>query len=235
METLNTDLYTLTGKSLSPRQLELFKQYERELLDWNNRFNLTAISDSNGIRVKHFLDSLACLLAIPPSAKSLIDIGCGAGFPGIPLKIAIPELRLTLVDSVGKKVQFCQHVTTVLHLDKVEVLQKRAEEIGQLSGYREKYDVAVARAVANMPILMEYLLPLVRVGGIAIAMKGSSAPAETHTAERAIRLLGGHLRQLIPIALPGVAEDRYLVIIDKIAACPPQYPRRTGIPSKKPL
>ena len=189
--------------------------------------NLTAIRDSEGIRTKHFLDSYTCLNAwkdTPPT--SLIDIGTGAGFPGIPLKILYPDMRLTLVDSIGKKVEFCRHIVQVLGLEKVEVLKGRAEELGQTKAHREKYDWAVARAVAHLNILVEYLLPLVRVGGSVLAQKGESAPAEAHSSERAIRLLGGHLRQIIPVSLPGVAEERFLMVIDKIAATPPNYPVR---------
>ncbi len=224
------------GVRLSPRQLAAFARYEEELLDWNARFNLTAIRESEGVRTKHFLDSLTCMLAwreTPPS--SLIDIGTGAGFPGLPLKIFQPALQLTLVESVGKKAEFCRHVAGTLGMERVEVLQARAEEVGQMPKHREKYDWATARAVANLPILVEYLLPLVKVGGAVLAQKGSSGPAEAQSSEKAIHLLGGRLRQLINITLPGVVEERYLIVIDKIAATPSNYPRRVGIPAKKPL
>jgi 16S rRNA (guanine527-N7)-methyltransferase len=236
MEKFIQDTQTLLNLRLTPRQVSALKRYEQELIDWNSRVNLTAIREPEGIRTKHFLDSYTCLLAFrdtPPT--SLIDIGTGAGFPGLPLKIIYPNMRLTLVDSIGKKIAFCQHVVELLGMEKVEVLQSRAEEVGQNKAHREKYDWAVARAVANLNILVEYLLPLARVGGGILAQKGESAPAEAHAAERAIRLLGGHLRQLIPITLPGVAEERFLVVVDKIAATPPNYPRRVGVPSKTPL
>ena len=236
MEKFIQDTQTLLNLRLTPRQVSALQRYEQELMDWNNRMNLTAIREPEGIRTKHFLDSYTCLLAFrdnPPT--SLIDIGTGAGFPGLPLKIIYPNMRLTLVDSIGKKTTFCQHVVEVLGMEKVEVLQSRAEELGQHKAHREKYDWAVARAVANLNILVEYLLPLARVGGGILAQKGESAPAEAHAAEGAIRLLGGHLRQLIPINLPGVAEERFLVVVDKIAASPPNYPRRVGVPSKSPL
>ena len=236
MEKFIQDTQTLLNLRLTPRQVSALQRYEQELMDWNNRMNLTAIREPEGIRTKHFLDSYTCLLAFrdtPPN--SLIDIGTGAGFPGLPLKIIYPNMRLTLVDSIGKKTTFCQHVVEVLGMEKVEVLQSRAEELGQHKAHREKYDWAVARAVANLNILVEYLLPLARVGGGILAQKGESAPAEAHAAEGAIRLLGGHLRQLIPITLPGVAEERFLVVVDKIAASPPNYPRKVGVPSKSPL
>jgi 16S rRNA (guanine527-N7)-methyltransferase len=226
----------LTGLVLTPRQVEAFRIYETELLDWNTRHNLTAIRESEGVRAKHFLDSLSCLLAWPKDPPgSLIDIGTGAGFPGLALKLVLPNLRLTLVESVGKKAAFCQHIVDTLKLEKVSVLQARAEDLGQDKAHREKYDWAVARAVANLPVLSEYLLPLARVGGGMLAQKGDTAPAEAHAAQRAIQLLGGQIRQLRPVELPGVAEDRYLVIVDKVAPTPPGYPRRVGLPSKRPI
>lgn len=236
MEQFQREVKEITGYQLSPPQLAAFKRYEQELLDWNSRFNLTAIRDVEGIRKKHFLDSLTCLLVWRESPSGrLVDIGTGAGFPGIPLKIVLPQLRLTLVESVGKKVTFCQHVVDALKLKKVTVLQSRAEELGQNKDHRECYDWAVARAVANLPVLAEYLLPLVKVGGGMLAQKGESAVAETHTAERAIRVLGGQLRQVKKVELPGVAEDRYLVVVDKKAPTPPGYPRRVGLPAKRPI
>ncbi len=236
MEKLAQDTFNLLGIRLTPRQLALFARYEQELLDWNARFNLTAIREPEGIRSKHFLDSLSCVMAwrdTPPS--SLVDVGSGAGFPGIPLKILQPSLNLALVESVGKKAEFCRHVAASLGLEKVDVVQLRAEEVGQIPKYRERFDWAVGRAVASLPILAEYLLPLVRVGGSALAQKGESGPAEAHASEQAARMLGGRLRQLIKVDRPGVAEERYLVVIDKIAATPPNYPRRVGVPAKKPL
>jgi 16S rRNA (guanine527-N7)-methyltransferase len=236
MESLSKLVQTQLDLTLTPQQEQEFQCYEQELLDWNSRFNLTAIRDVEGIRTRHFLDSLTCVLAWgEKQPASLIDIGTGAGFPGIPLKILYPSLRLTLVESVGKKAGFCAHIVQVLGLEKVEVLQTRAEDLGQYPAHRERNDWAVARAVAELPILVEYLLPLVRVGGAMLAQKGVSGPAEAQSAARAIRLLGGHLQQVIPVLLPGVTDERYLVVIEKIAATPPAYPRRPGLPAKKPL
>ncbi len=224
------------GLRLSRLQLSSLSLYERELVDWNTHFNLTAIRDPQEIHIKHFLDSLTCLLALRDTpVERLIDVGTGAGFPGIPLKIIYPKMQLTLVESVGKKAEFCRHVVKMLELPGVEVVQERAEVLGQTPAHREQYDWAVARAVAILPVLVEYLLPLVRVGGSMLAMKGESGPVEAHTAEHAIRVLGGHLRQLLPVTLPGVAEERYLVVIDKIAATPIGYPRKVGMPAKRPL
>jgi 16S rRNA (guanine527-N7)-methyltransferase len=216
--------------------LSTFEQYERILLEWNMRFNLTAIRDPQEVRVKHFLDSLTCLIAMRDTpSERVIDVGTGAGFPGIPLKIVCPAMRLTLVESVGKKADFLRHTVKVLGLEGVNIVQERAESLGQISLHREHYDWAVGRAVAIMAVLSEYLLPLVKVGGKALAMKGESGPAEVHAAEHSMRLMGGHLHQLIPITLPSVVEERYLVVIDKVAATPQGYPRRVGVPTKHPL
>lgn len=236
MRDLNRHTYDLLGLRLTSGQIASFARYEQELIKWNQQINLTAIDHPKKIRVKHFLDSLTCLKAMRDTPmERVIDVGTGAGFPGIPLKIIYPSMQLTLVESVGKKTAFCQHIVDVLNLEKVDILNERAEVIGNLPEHREKYDWALARAVASMPILMEYLLPLVQIGGRALAMKGESGPAEAHSADQGIYLLGGHLRQLIPLHLPGVEEDRYLVVIDKVAATPDKYPRRVGIPSKRPL
>ncbi|HEX2994906.1 MAG TPA: 16S rRNA (guanine(527)-N(7))-methyltransferase RsmG [Anaerolineales bacterium] len=236
MEKLARDAQALFNVHITGRQLMALVTYEKELIEWNQKFNLTAIRDSESIRTKHFLDSFSCVLAwkaAPP--ERIIDVGTGAGFPGIPLKILYPNLRLTLVESVGKKAMFCQHIVRVLGLEHVEVIQTRAESLGQSPQYREKYDWAAARAVANLNVLSEYLIPLVKVGGTVLAQKGESGPAEAQSAEKAMGLLGGKLKQLIPVNLPGVADDRYLVIVEKVAATPPKYPRKPGIPMKQPL
>jgi 16S rRNA (guanine527-N7)-methyltransferase len=236
MEKLVREAQQLFGVHLTGRQVVSLVNYERELLEWNQKFNLTAIRDEEGIRTKHFLDSFSCVQAwkaVHPAR--LIDVGTGAGFPGIPLKILYPSMHLTLVESVGKKVTFCRHVVEKLGLDGVDVIQARAEDLGQMREHREKYDWAVARAVANLRVLSEYLLPLIQVGGMMLAQKGESGPAEAHSAEAAVKLLGGKIRQLVKVELPGVADDRYLVMIDKTAATPPAYPRKPGIPYKNPL
>lgn len=236
MKELKLNLKNLLGIELSHAQLQAFQWYENELLLWNERFNLTAIRDAESIRTKHFLDSITCGLVMNGKQKGrLIDVGTGAGFPGIPLKIVFPQIHVTLVESIGKKVDFCRHVIYHLKLEGAVVIQKRAEEIGQDSKHREAYDWAVARAVANLNILAEYLLPLLNVGGMMIAQKGDAGPVETQKAIYAIQLLGGHLKMIREVELPGISEERYLIAIEKVAATPPQYPRRTGIPSKKPL
>jgi 16S rRNA (guanine527-N7)-methyltransferase len=236
VESLVRAAQQLFGVHLTGRQVVALLTFEKELLAWNERFNLTAIRDVEGIRTKHFLDSFSCTLAWrenPP--RRLIDVGTGAGFPGIPLKILYPSMQLTMVESVGKKAGFCRHMVQMLKMEAVDVLTARAEEVGQTPGQRESYDWAVARAVANLPVLAEYLLPLVHVGGRMLAQKGHSGPAEAHKAENAFRLLGGQMRNLLPVILPGVAEERYLVVVDKVAATPAQYPRKPGFPAKLPL
>ena len=236
MDSLIQDAKTLFNVHLTARQVVALVNYEKELMEWNQKFNLTAIRDVDSIRTKHFLDSYSCVLAWkanPP--QRLVDVGTGAGFPGIPLKIIYPTMHVTLVESVGKKAMFCQHLVEKLGLEGVEVIQARAEDLGQNPAHRESYDWAVARAVANLNILSEYLLPLAKLGGTMLAQKGESGPAEAQSAEKAMRLLGGKLKQLIPVNLPGVADDRYLVLVDKVAATPPKYPRKAGIPMKTPL
>lgn len=227
------DMY---GMRLSPAQLTAFETYEQQLMEWNTCYNLTAIKESEKIRALHFLDSLTCLDVIRDTPmERMIDIGSGAGFPGLPLKIIYPGIHLTLVDSVGKKTRFCSHMVKTLALEGVDVIKDRAEVLGQQPEHRQQYDWALARAVAVLPVLVEYLLPLVRVGGSMLAMKGEAAHAEAHSAEHAIKVLGGHLREVVRVTLPGIAEEHYLIVIDKVAATPPGYPRRVGVPSKKPL
>lgn len=236
MDRLSQHAQNILGLRLSGGQLAALETYERELLEWNSRFNLTAIRDAEGVQIKHFLDSLTCTLALRETpSERVIDVGTGAGFPGIPLKIICPNMKLTLIESIGKKADFCRHMVKTLKLDNVDVIQERIEVLGQNPIHRERYDWALARAVAILPTLSEYLLPLVRVGGRVLAMKGESGPAEAQSAERAMRILGGHLRQIIPVTLPGVAEDRYLVVVDKVAATPDAYPRRVGVVQKRPL
>jgi 16S rRNA (guanine527-N7)-methyltransferase len=237
MERLVDGAQRLLGLTLTQRQIEAFRLYQQELVSWNTRFNLTAITDSAGVQIRHFLDSLSCLLAIGEGGReqSLLDIGSGAGFPGLPLKIARPTLRLTLLEATGKKADFLRHVVDLLDLHNVNVIHTRAEEAGQDPLHREAYDWVAARAVAAMPTLVEYLLPLCRLGGHCLAQKGEDAAAEVSSADAAVGLLGGRLNRLVPVELPGLAETRYLVVIDKVARTPDKYPRQSGRPAKRPL
>ena len=241
------------GLNLTPDQVAAFRRYRDELIAWRSRVNLTAITDDEGIQTKHFVDSLSCLVAVAASRANsvtapvpleacllkptarVIDVGSGAGFPGLPLKIVCPAIKLTLLEATGKKVEFLQHMVRVLDVKSVTVIKGRAEELGHVSNHREKYDWALARAVAEMPVLAEYLLPFVKIGGKALAQKGEDAPAEVASAEAAIVHLGGRLNRLIPVELSGVAETRYLVLVDKTAATPDKHPRRPGMPAKHPI
>lgn len=225
------------GLTLTPHQLSLFDQYQRELLASNEKINLTRIVDPAEITVKHFLDSLSMAAALPGSVApvSLIDVGAGPGFPGIPLKIALPNLRLTLLEATGKKADFLRHVVETLALPTVRVVKARAEEAGQQPAHRQKYDVAVARAVSALPVLLEYTLPLVKVGGVVIAAKGQAPDAEVRESSAALKILGGRLDRVVPVTVPGLDAARHLVIIKKIKLTPKNYPRRPGLPAKNPL
>ena len=237
MDLLAAGARKLLSLELTPAQLAAFQTYADELVRHNQEFNLTGITDAAGIQVKHFLDSLSILLALPPGPLPVrvIDVGTGAGFPGLPLKIVRPELALTLAEATGKKAAFCEALAAKLGLPGVTVLQVRAEDLGQDPAHRERYDWVLARAVAEMAVLAEYLLPLAAVGGHALAQKGAGAPEETQAAANAIHKLGGEVEQLIPVALPGLPDQRYLVVLNKVIPTPPAYPRRAGMPSKRPL
>ena len=225
-----------TGFPLSESQIRAFELFETELLAWNSQFNLTAIREPDDIHIKHFLDSLSCAAATGDlNGRTLIDVGTGAGFPGIPLKIVYPELKLTLVDSVGKKLKFCQHVVEKFGLRDCEIIHARAEDLGHNPVYRERYDFAVARALTGMQGLSELLLPFVQKGGLVLAQKGDTAENELLGARNAIHILGGHEEPLIAINLPGVPEKRYLVKIRKQSATPAEYPRRPDQIRKTPL
>ena len=232
--TISQELLDLT---LTPSQIDSFRVYADELMDWNQRTNLTAIVEREAVEVRHFADSLSCLLAMRPplAGVRVIDVGTGAGFPGLPLKIVCPAMDLTLVEATGKKVDFLRHVVEVLGIEGVTLINERAEVLGRMGEHREAYDWVLARAVAGMSTLAEYLLPMCRVGGACLAQKGEAAHQEVTEAQHAIRVLGGRLRGFTQVELPTVAETRYLVRIDKVAATPPRYPRRPGIPAKRPL
>lgn len=224
------------GLRLQPHQLEAFAWYAAELRLWNTRANLSAITDPKEIETKHFLDSLSCALALDlHRGERLVDIGSGAGFPSLPLRIVFPNLRVTLIESVGKKAEFCRHVIAGLDLSGAQVVHTRAEQAGHDDTHRCAYDWAVARAVARLPVVLEYALPLLEIGGRLIGQKGHAGPQEAQDAGRALELLGGRIHQLIPVELPGVAETRHLVVVEKVAATPDRYPRRPGIPTKRPL
>lgn len=221
------------GIELTTEQVGAFETYFRDLVEWNQRANLTSIIERDQVVIKHFLDSLS-LAPVVRDAKSLIDIGSGAGFPGLPLKIMRPDLRVTLLEATGKKVAFLNHIISTLDLSNILAIHARAEDLGRDPGHRERYDAAVARAVAELATLAEYTLPFVRVGGIFVAQKGVQVDDELAHADHALSTLGGRLRETILVNLPGL-EPRHLVVIEKTAQTPREYPRRAGLPEKKPL
>lgn len=212
---------------------KLFEIYLKELLAWNQKFNLTSITDPGEIRLKHFEDSLALLQILKLTDESVVDVGTGAGFPGIPLKIVCPDIKLTLVEATRKKVEFLKHLVAKLQLKEVTVLWGRAEEIAK--DRRGAFDLAVSRAVAKLNILGEYCLPFVKIGGRFIAYKEEEVEAEVTSAQKAIDRLGGKLKAIIKVKLPNSDLTRSLVLIEKIAPTPPAFPRRPGMAKKNPL
>ncbi|MFC2046108.1 16S rRNA (guanine(527)-N(7))-methyltransferase RsmG [Chloroflexota bacterium] len=229
------------GIRLTPAQQAAFQIYYDELVAWNQRTNLTAITEYEQVQIRHFLDSLSCLLASEPRnilnrpGTRAIDVGTGAGFPGIPLKLACSPANLTLLEATAKKVAFLEHLVDRLGLQAVTAIHARAEVLAHAPDHRQQYDLTLARAVADLSILVEYTLPFCKIGGWVVAHKGEAGAAEAWAAEPAIKRLGGELRRVLPVELPGLPEDRSLVVIEKVSPTPDQYPRRPGIPSKRPL
>ena len=211
-----------------------FVIYMELLREWNERMNLTAITDEEGILVKHFFDSCSISEFVDNNSK-IIDIGTGAGFPGLPLKIVNDTLNLTLVDSLNKRINFLNEVKNKLGLKNVETVHGRAEDVGIDNKYREKYDFAVSRAVAELRILVEYLLPLVKVGGKVIAMKGPNIDEEVENSKKAVKLLGGEIERIESFRLGNTDNERTIIIIKKIKNTESKYPRKAGIPRKNPL
>jgi 16S rRNA (guanine527-N7)-methyltransferase len=225
------------GISLGDRQLEAFRAYWQMLVAWNARISLTTITDYREVLTRHFLDSLSCVVAVERDLANLrvVDIGSGAGFPGLPLKIAYQNLRLTLVEATGKKVTFLEAIVEQLGLAGVTVLHARAETAANDPAHREAYDLAVARAVGGLPVLAELMLPFVSLGGWMIAQKGEDPTAEAEAARSALKTLGGRLSRILPVTVPGLGAARHLVVIEKIERTPDGYPRRPGMPAKRPL
>ena len=226
------------GLRLDEAQAMQFRRYYRELAEWNSRINLTGIAGCEDVQAKHFLDSLSVSQAMPVEAMAggaLADVGSGAGFPGLPLKIACPGLRVTLVESIGKKAAFLRHVVGAMGLDGVEVLAERAETLAHRPHLREAFDVVTARAVVELDSLAELTLPLCRVGGRVIAQKKLDVSDELGRAERAIAILGGRLEEIVPVNLDEIGEQRCLVVLAKVSPSPAEYPRRPGMPAKRPL
>ena len=227
---------TSIGVALSEAQAGMLVRYRDLLIEWNERFNLTAITDDASILARHFMDSLTVLHALPGGrGLSMLDVGSGAGLPGIVLKIARPDLDVTLMDGTGKRVTFCAAVIDDLKLAGIRAIKDRAEEAAHQRPHRAQYDIVIARALAPMPTLVEYLLPFARMGGLCIAMKGSSAQEEADQASKAIHLLGGVLVGVEPVKLPDVPDERALVIVKKVRPSPSLYPRAAGKPRTAPL
>ena len=224
------------GIELSERQIEQFLTYLEILRNWNKRMNLTSLKDPREIIVSHFLDSLTIHKAIDTRKEiSAIDLGTGAGFPGIPLKILRPEISLSLLDSRRKRIEFLKYLSKSLKLKGLEIIWGRAEEYGRKEGYRERYDVVLARALARLNILAELGIPFLKIRGLFIAQKGQKLKGELEEARKAIEILGGELKGIISLRLPFSHKSRKLVIIEKILETPPRFPRRSGIPQKRAL
>ncbi|MBQ9298145.1 MAG: 16S rRNA (guanine(527)-N(7))-methyltransferase RsmG [Clostridia bacterium] len=221
----------LTQTKLLEEQYEQFYEYMNLLIEWNEKINLTAITEPKNIINKHFIDSLTILPYLKENNK-IIDVGTGAGFPGLPIKIANPSLDITLLDSLNKRINFLEEVISKLQLQNIKAVHGRAEEYAKDN--REIYDIAVSRAVAELPVLLEYLLPFVKVGGKCICMKGPKAMEEIEKSKKALDVLGGKIEKIENIQING-EMDRNIIIISKIKPTPTKYPRKAGKPSKEPI
>ena len=223
---------------LNENQINQFNQYFTSLIEANKKVNLTRITEKDDVYLKHFFDSITPLFAfgeIFSKSRTLCDVGAGAGFPSIPLKIMVPELRVTIVDSLGKRLKFLQELVTQLDLKNVALVHGRAEDVGQNKQYREQFDIVTARAVANMAVLSEYCLPLVKKNGNFIALKGPKAEDELNSSQKALKTLGGKTTAVKELQLPHSSEDRTLILVKKVQATPKKYPRQAGTPHRKPI
>ncbi len=223
---------------LNENQINQFNQYFNSLIEANKHVNLTRITAEDDVYLKHFYDSITPLLTFSTvfkSSSSLCDVGAGAGFPSIPLKIMMPELQVTIVDSLGKRLNFLQGLITQLNLKNVALVHGRAEDVGQNKQYREQFDIVTARAVANMAVLSEYCLPLVKKNGNFIALKGPKAEDELKSSQKALTTLGGKAIALKELQLPQSTEDRTLILVKKVQPTPKKYPRQAGTPHRKPI
>ena len=228
------------GIQLNARQVKQFELYYQDLIDWNTRINLTAITDYSSVQIKHFLDSLTIALAFSAQKVNnpdftIVDIGTGAGFPGLPLRILFPQPKLVLIEPTAKKVTFLQHIVRKLELENVEVVNSRAEEAARLPLYREQFALVLSRAVAPLPTLVELTLPFCRVGGQLIVQKKGEIEQEVNGAKQAMSILGGRLNEMRRIELEQFSDARYLVVIDKTRSTPDKYPRRAGLPKRRPI
>lgn len=223
------------GIELSERQLEQFRIYHKELVEWNEKMNLTAITEKEDVYLKHFYDSISAAFYMDfTQPLSLCDVGAGAGFPSIPLKICFPHIKVTIVDSLNKRIQFLNHLSEALQLDKVSFVHSRAEDFGQ-SEHRASYDIVTARAVARLSVLAELCVPLVKQGGAFAAMKAASAPDELKDADKALQVLGVKQEAVHSFLLPVEESERHIQVFRKFKATPKKYPRKAGMPNKSPI
>ncbi|MDQ0193703.1 16S rRNA (guanine(527)-N(7))-methyltransferase RsmG [Paenibacillus wynnii] len=231
-----TQLLQDKGITLTPLQLEQFETYYKELVSWNEKMNLTGITERDQVYTKHFYDSISLAFHFKfNDIKSMADIGSGAGFPGIPLKICFPHLKLTIVDSLSKRISFLQHVSNELKLDEVQLIHGRAEDVARQSGHRDAYDLVTARAVARLALLNEFCLPFVRKDGWFAAMKGSDPSEELAEAKYSLKELRGRLEKVESFSLPVEESARHIILIQKTGVTPAKYPRKAGLPAKSPL
>lgn len=230
---------TALGIALDERQVAQYRRYRDLLLDWNTRVNLTAITDPAEVMSRHFLDSLTVALAVPLTLRDgsprVLDVGAGAGFPGLPLAIAFPTWQVTLLEATGKKVRFLEAALAELGLDNARALHGRAEELAHQPSYRVAFDLVTARALAALPTLLEYCAPFARVGGLIIAPKKGELVEEIAAGSRAAKLLGARLLDVVAVAIPPLVDGRVLLVAVQEQPCPPRYPRPAGAPTRRPL
>ncbi|HSI67199.1 MAG TPA: 16S rRNA (guanine(527)-N(7))-methyltransferase RsmG [Planococcus sp. (in: firmicutes)] len=229
------DALSEKGIQLNEKQLAQFRSYFKELVEWNDKMNLTAITDQPSVYLKHFYDSITAAFYLDFTKEmKLCDVGAGAGFPSIPLKICFPHIHVTIVDSLNKRILFLEHLSKELGLSDVQFIHSRAEDFGQ-SDHRESYDLVTARAVARLSVLAELCVPLVKRGGIFAAMKAASAEDELQDAEKALKILGAKKKSIHSFTLPIEGSERYIQVFEKLKDTPKKYPRKAGVPNKSPI